>query len=583
MQRPDSDSLLDRIARLAWRAGVGQIESEARSTSARVAEGRFYLACVGQFKRGKSSLLDALLGDQVLPIGVLPVTALPTVVRYGTRRSARVLDESGEWREIAINELALYVSEEQNPENQKNTAAVEVFLPSAMLSTGMCFVDTPGLGSIFEANSAATYSFIPHIDAALIVLGIDPPITGEELSLVERINEQVENVLFVVSKADRASPDDLATVKRFACSILGERLGRPIEIYEVSASERLEGQHQTRDWPRLEAALNHIASSSGRRLVWLSQQRAANRLTRWLRAVIDDEITALTEPLEHADASLRDLDKVVEQSQEALGDLDVLLREEQNRLMRRLEERRQAFIARVLPKAEGQLAATEREQRPHQLGVRQFATEAAESIARAIVMPWLEEEEETVEEEYGEVIERFRKLANSALQKLADTNPRLNHLQTSVEGTGHLTARPQFQFNRLASIARPASPLRHGADFLLTALGMSDRIWFDARDYLARLIDTNTSRIQYDLQNRLAIARKELELLIRGALRNVRDVAREMLNRTKQTRLAGEAQVRQQVMELKTLSGEVSDLVDEVTHTSEAGVIEIPEFISTDN
>jgi hypothetical protein len=138
-----TESPLDHLTILAARAGFEQIAQAARSLAERVAEGRYYLACVGQFKRGKSTLLDALLKDPVLPVGILPLTAVPTVVRYGFERSARVLLRDAQWRQIEVDALPSYVSEEENPENEKDVVAAEVFMPSELLATGMCLVDTP--------------------------------------------------------------------------------------------------------------------------------------------------------------------------------------------------------------------------------------------------------------------------------------------------------------------------------------------------------------------------------------------------------------------------------------------------------
>jgi len=101
------------------------------------------------------------------PVGFTPVTAVPTVIRFGNRRRARVQVEDGSWQEVNVSDLDQYVSEEFNPENTKRVRGVEVFLSSSLLAGGMCFVDTPGLGSIFTGNTAATQAFIPHIDAAL--------------------------------------------------------------------------------------------------------------------------------------------------------------------------------------------------------------------------------------------------------------------------------------------------------------------------------------------------------------------------------------------------------------------------------
>ncbi|MGA9568312.1 MAG: dynamin family protein, partial [Candidatus Korobacteraceae bacterium] len=132
---------LGQLAKVSEELGEGAIVADVQQLVARINEGRFFVACVGQFKRGKSTLLGALVGEPILPMGVVPVTAVPTVLRYGNQRTARVL--IGEtWRTIPPDALPQYVSEQWNPENSKQVAGVEVFLPSPLLASGMCLVDT---------------------------------------------------------------------------------------------------------------------------------------------------------------------------------------------------------------------------------------------------------------------------------------------------------------------------------------------------------------------------------------------------------------------------------------------------------
>jgi|SRR5208282_1252793 len=90
------ESALLRLAELAEEFAAEQVAADARSVAERISEGRFYVACIGQFKRGKSSVLNALVGDSVLPTGIVPVTAVPTIVRYGRRAAARVRFAAGE-------------------------------------------------------------------------------------------------------------------------------------------------------------------------------------------------------------------------------------------------------------------------------------------------------------------------------------------------------------------------------------------------------------------------------------------------------------------------------------------------------
>ena len=86
---PVSDDPLRSIAELASRLGAAALAAEAGSLADRLAAGRLYLACVGQFKRGKSTLLNALVGEPVLPVGVQPVTSIVTTVRYGAAAARR--------------------------------------------------------------------------------------------------------------------------------------------------------------------------------------------------------------------------------------------------------------------------------------------------------------------------------------------------------------------------------------------------------------------------------------------------------------------------------------------------------------
>src|ERR1700685_2928374 len=113
------ESALLRLAELAEQFDAEQVAADARSVAERVSEGRFYVACIGQFKRGKSSILNALVGDSVLPTGVVPVTTVPTIVRYGSHAAARVRFETGTgvWTDIPVKTVDEYVSEEKNPEN----------------------------------------------------------------------------------------------------------------------------------------------------------------------------------------------------------------------------------------------------------------------------------------------------------------------------------------------------------------------------------------------------------------------------------------------------------------------------------
>jgi hypothetical protein len=231
----------------------------------------------------------------VLPTGIVPITAVPTVVRHGERLRARVRMRGTDWVDIDAAALEQYVSEEHNPENARGVRAVEVISPAPLLARGMCLVDTPGISSVFAGNTAATEEFLPHVDVALVVVGVDPPLTGDELSLVEAVARHAPAVLVVLNKADRFGDAERAQAAAFASRALSVRLDRTVgPVYQVSATNALHAANHdsasaaTFGWSALCAALADLEHTSGRQLVRQAHDRGVARLARQLRAEIDE-------------------------------------------------------------------------------------------------------------------------------------------------------------------------------------------------------------------------------------------------------------------------------------------------------
>lgn len=343
---------LHELERIAREAHADAIAEEARALAERAAEGRFYVACVGQFKRGKSTLLNALVGAAVLPTGTVPVTSVPTLLRHG-EYAARVRCASGAWEEIDPTQLADFVSEERNPGNTKRVTAVEVFVPCDLLASGLCFVDTPGLGSVSEANSEATRAFVPHIDAALVVLGADPPLSAEELRLVEAIAQEVDTLIFLLNKVDRVTEAEREEAARFTRRVLSERLGRSVApLFQVSALNRLSHSGENPDWEALEGHLRTLAEESGRTLVAGAMQRGRARLGTRLMNILVEETVALQRPLTESEQRLDMLRAAVKEAHQALRELEPLFAAEEEKIGEMFAARREAFLKATLPEAE---------------------------------------------------------------------------------------------------------------------------------------------------------------------------------------------------------------------------------------
>jgi len=539
---------LHRLAELATEFGAEHIASTARSIAERTSEGRFYVACIGQFKRGKSTLLNALVGLPVLPTAVDPVTAVPTILRHGERLSARVRLQNAAWTDVPPSNVEEYVSEGKNPENAKGVAGVEVFVPSSLLETGMCLVDTPGLGSVFAGNTAATHAFIPHIDAAIVVIGTDPPLSADELQIVETVSHEVHDLLFVLNKADRASAEERSVALEFARRVLEKCLKRAVPaIFEVSALDRLEQSGPERDWGSLVCALEDLVQHSGCSLVRKATDRGIRRTANQLLSVIKEERNALERPLEESERHMALLRKTLGESEVHMRDLGVLLSAEQQRLAGVFGERRNAFLKQAQVEAHTELAKRLSSlARSHNGPVfRRTVNHLAQEIARTQLTPWLEGEATFAGAEFRKTAKRFVQLANDFLHRLGETDvPGLEELPDDLASDQGLSVRSQFHFHLIERVAAPASPLLFIADLLLGGVGWRGGIVRDARDFLDQLLEMNSSRVQSDVDERVRESRKKLDAEIKEVLREASAIADRALARARAAQSAGAPGIR---------------------------------------
>lgn len=562
----DGASNLLRLASLGEELGAPYIAYEGRALAARVSEGRFYLACIGQFKRGKSTLINALVGESILPVGFIPVTAVPTVIRYGAHKKARIQFRNGAWQQITASELDQYVSEEHNPENAKGVGGAEIFVPSALLSTGMCLVDTPGLGSVFTGNTAATQAFIPHIDAALVVVGADPPLAGEELALVETVGREVQNLILVLNKADRTTDPERAAAVGFTQKVLEKRLQRSVgPVFEVSAAERLENRGPERDWGKLLAALERLVRGSGRELIQAACDRGVQRLSEQLLAIITEEREALERPIEESERRIGVMKETIAEAERSMREVEFLWMAEQRHLSDVFVGRHKEFLGSVWPPAEEEFKRAVRSM-PSRLGpsYRRAIMRAAQEVAQRHVLPWLRTEQADGEREYRLVASRFVQMANDFLKKLADAGIReLARMPHALDPEAGFRTRSEFLFRDMIEIARPASPLRWLADLVLGLVGARGVIASDGREFLGRLLEVNCSRVQNDILNRVQESRGRLEVEIRKLLHEISRIAVEALTHARKARAAGTPAVEAAVARLNRLESEVVSLSSE--------------------
>jgi GTP-binding protein EngB required for normal cell division len=263
-------ALLQAVEAVITRHGLVEFRARISSLAARLEDNNLEVAFFGRVSSGKSSLLNALLGTDVLPVGVNPITAVPTRLRNGDSVHARVTFASGRNEEVSIDEFRNLVSEAGNPGNQRNVTHALVEIPSSRLSQGIVLVDTPGLGSLARRGAAETMAYLPSCDLAILLIDAGATLNDEDLGTLRLLYEGGISAIVLLSKADLLADADLQRVGAYVEAQVGNELGLKIHVQPVSAlpnhSGLLDQFFEQQLLPRFKEARNLRQASVARKI-----------------------------------------------------------------------------------------------------------------------------------------------------------------------------------------------------------------------------------------------------------------------------------------------------------------------------
>ncbi|HTV93115.1 MAG TPA: dynamin family protein [Verrucomicrobiae bacterium] len=406
----DTKRYLDSLTALAdiygddlLRADLASIVEQSHSNAASV-------VVLGQFKRGKSSLINALLGDDVLPTGRLPLTGVMTRIAFGERR-ATVHYLDGRAEPVKLRDLATFVTEEHNPKNERGVAQVDVTLPIAMLRE-MTLTDTPGIASTFEHNTQTAREASERVDLGIFVTGPEPPLTNEEVAFLRHIRDLADRVIVVLAKIDLAEEAE-AEVVAFTRNTVEAALHEPALLFSVDAR-----RHDARV-DTLRDAIGAIVAEGGGSLARRSRSRRIHRVVGRIQRSLELRRAATLLPSEQR-AEARDLfariaDDVDERGQiliraiesfpmEELISIDVLLDDLLEGAATALHADIDRFVD--LGPSDGEEAIFER--------VAAFEADWAEQVSSALAKR-IEKRHTSAFKLVAELEERFSQAANEAL------------------------------------------------------------------------------------------------------------------------------------------------------------------------
>ncbi len=236
-QTPGETQLLSKIEEVVAELGLVEFRPTIEAILDRAEEKTFEIAVFGRVSSGKSSLLNAILGTEVLPVGVTPITAVPTRIRSGGSPRAIVSLAERPAISVEINRVAEFATEQQNPGNAKHVTRIVLELPAERLKDGVTFVDTPGLGSLATTGAAETLAYLPRCDLGVVLIDAGSTLTPDDLQTIETLKEATIPVTVLLSKADLLATSEIERVVQYVGQHVASDCQLETAVHPVSVLE----------------------------------------------------------------------------------------------------------------------------------------------------------------------------------------------------------------------------------------------------------------------------------------------------------------------------------------------------------
>lgn len=471
----------------------------------------FNLVVVGQFKRGKTTLINALLGSDFLPVAVVPLTSIVTVVTYGRELTAEVHYNDGKTETINPQDIAQFVTEKNNPKNIKNVHEVVITYPSEYLSDGVRLIDTPGVGSIYQHNTDVAYEYLPQADAAIFLLSVDQPLSQAELEFLKDVKQYSHKIFFLLNKADHLSEKDLKESLEFSASALKDALSSDVKIFPISAKLALEGKVKNQEelfkqsgLREFSAELDKFLHTEKGKVLILS---ALNNLLRIISHAIfklELEYKSLSLPLEDLQSKIATFELKRQETLIQKQDFDILLDGEIQRLLRQmLDEDITKFRKELIKQAEDRLEVEFQNQRHLQPKALKLALEqAVANEVRQALNVWRAKEDDRLAKAFEAICKRFVLKIDEAVDTLLKFSSELFEIPFEAihaEAFWHAKSNFYYRFKEQpGSIEMVASSIT-----LALPKFIADKIILkNTKEYLVRIIDLQLARAGNDFEER---------------------------------------------------------------------------------
>jgi GTPase Era involved in 16S rRNA processing len=508
--------LLRDLGAIAEERGISGPAEAASGLEKKLEEERFNVVVAGEFKRGKTTFVNALLGSDLLPAAVVPLTSVVTVVGYADEVRAEIAFRDGRTLQAGPDELPRFVTEPGNPENRLGVDRALLYVPAEDLRDGVFLIDTPGVGSVYRHNTDAARAFLPEADAAIFLVSSDPPISDSERAFLEEVREESARMFFVLNKVDYLSEQEASEAISFTESVLRRSLGREVELFPLSARLALHGKMSNdasalaaSGLPRFERAFRSFLLRGKGAAILSSIAAQGRRIVADQRNSLDVEERASAMSARDLAVATDEMERIFEDARRSQGDIRTLLERDIKTILDALEERLSARRRGDAPRLARQIEVD--------LGsgdVREATGRVEAAVAAAVhqvVGTWRSEEERRVAEELRAATVRFVDQTNDLVDRtiracgdLLDLNLEIAEPIHEVPGESRFTFSPRESPGMLESLLPDLRAL-------LPRKIAEKRLAKEVRARVPDLLDKQAGRLRWDFQQRLERGRRAIQ------------------------------------------------------------------------
>jgi GTP-binding protein EngB required for normal cell division len=317
-QTKDEVKLLRELERIITAHGLVEFRGALVLLLDRLETNVFEIGVFGRVSSGKSSLLNHLLDGEFLPVGVTPVTAVPTRISFGAQPQATIEFAESKPQIVELPRLAEFSTEQQNPANAKHVTRIHVQVSAARLREGVTFVDTPGLGSLATSGAEETVAYLPRCDLGIVLLDAGAALTHDDLAVVQALYQSGATAMILVSKADLLAPTDRErTIEYIRQHLLSEvNLDLPVHLVSViGAATRLCDDWFEHELKPLLESHQAAADTALKRKTGGLREAVERTLQARIETALSPMLSPSSEQLKQANEALRNAHAILEAAQ----------------------------------------------------------------------------------------------------------------------------------------------------------------------------------------------------------------------------------------------------------------------------